>query len=121
MAPPTPSVLPAELHQECLAWLLLAAVVQPPKTVLSVQASQTAQRAKRGGGQEPRGGLAGCPEAEGAGGGAGAGAASHCPSALDFFGADFISWEAMGRLLAGLLPELSLFVSCSHLTWVAGP
>lgn len=63
----------------------------------------------------------GCPEAEGAGGGAGAGAVSHCPSALDFFGADFISGEAMGRLLAGLVPELSLLVSCSHLTWVAGP
>lgn len=48
-------------------------------------------------------------------------AASHWPSALDFFGAVFISGEDMGRLLAGLVPGLSLLVSCNHLTWVAGP
>lgn len=83
--------------------------------------SAKGQKGWRPGAGGEGGSLAGYPEAEGAGGGAGAGAASHCPSALDFFGADFISWEAMGRLLAGLLPELSLFVSCSHLTWVAGP
>lgn len=47
--------------------------------------------------------------------------ASHWPSALDFFGAVFISGEDMGRLLAGLVPGLSLLVSCNHLTWVAGP